>query len=65
MSAKNVRKFLLGVFGVDVAIIVSILVMIKGWGLEPKSWGWIIGFYFLGRLFAYVIIEVAKSDEDD
>jgi len=52
------RKFLVGVLGLAVAITVSILVMMKGWGLEPKSWGWIIGVSFFGHLFAQIIIEV-------
>ena len=26
--------------------VVSVLVMIYGWGLEPTHWGWIVGGYF-------------------
>ena len=56
------RKFLVGVFGLAVNITVSIGVMMKGWGLEPQSWWWIIGMSFFGHLFAQIIIEVAKKD---
>ena len=38
--------------------VVSILVMIHGWGLEPKSWGWIIGgyivIYLLGSILGFI-----------
>ena len=27
--------------------VVSVLVMIFGWGIEPVSWGWIIGGYLM------------------
>lgn len=64
-NMNALRKFLVGVLGIAVAITVSILVTMKGWGLEPKSWGWIIGVSFFGHLFAQIIIEVAKSDKDD
>ena len=30
-------------------IIVGVLTMIHGWGLEPKSWGWIIGAGVFGQ----------------
>lgn len=30
-------------------LIMGILVMIYGWGLEPKSWPWIIGGGIFGR----------------
>ena len=36
-------KFLLSVVGFAIAIAMGILVMIHGWGLEPQSWGWILG----------------------
>lgn len=30
-------------FGMVITIVLSALIMIHGWGLEPQSWGWIIG----------------------
>ena len=36
-------KFLLSLVGYGIAIGTSILVMIHGWGLQPISWGWILG----------------------
>ena len=36
-------KFLLSLIGFGIAFGLSILVMIYGWGLQPVSWGWILG----------------------
>jgi hypothetical protein len=43
-------------------IIVGILVMIQGWGLEPKSWWWIIGGGVFIK-FALAILEVIQKNE--
>jgi hypothetical protein len=55
MRGSEMTKFLLGLVGYGVAIGMSILVMIHGWGLQPVSWGWIIGGgisgSFIGALF--------------
>lgn len=40
--------------------IVSILSMIHGWGLEPKSWGWIIA-PMIWMVFVQVISEGLKK----
>ena len=32
-------------------VYLNILVSIHGWGLEPKSWGWIIGVGFFVQIF--------------
>lgn len=39
--------------------IIGILVMIFGWGLEPQSWGWIIG----GTFFSHVAHVLHKTYE--
>ena len=52
------RGFLVQLFGVFFAMAVGILIMIKGWGLEPKSWWWIIVIGFFGHLIAQVIIHI-------
>ena len=62
-NMNALKSFVIAIFGVAVAIAVSILVAIKGWGLEPKSYGWIIGVSFFGHLIAQLLIEIAKSDK--
>lgn len=36
-------KFLLSLIGFLISIALGIAIMINGWGLEPVSWGWIVG----------------------
>ena len=57
------KTFLLMLFGFIIVISTSVLVMIEGWGLEPKSWVWIIPLNFFGHLFAQIIFEVGKQKE--
>ena len=58
---NKLAKSILFITGLALAITVSILVMINGWGLEPKSYAWIIGASFFGHIIAQSIIEVAKG----
>ena len=48
-------RFLFSFLGLVFVFIMGILIMMFGWGLEPVSWGWIIGgglcSIFLGALF--------------
>lgn len=61
---NNVRRFLVGLFALALAITFNVLVMQYGWGLEPRSWGWIIGVGLSGNLVAQVLFEVAKSKKE-
>jgi len=47
-------KVLSVIFGFIICMIVGILVMMYGWGLEPKSYWWIIG----GGVFVQIIIKI-------
>jgi hypothetical protein len=40
---NGLQRFLLYIFGLTTSVVTTILVMKNGWGLEPKSWWWIIG----------------------
>lgn len=40
----------LSILLVLLGFVLSVLVMTKGWGLQPRSWPWIIG----GALFSFV-----------
>lgn len=57
----ELRKLVVVIFGVAVSITLSILVMIHGWGLEPKSYWWIIGIGFGGQIFAQIIIAIGAA----
>ena len=56
-------KFVAVVFGFIITLSLSIAVMIKGWGLEPKSWWWIIGGGIFIRLLIQAMEIAAKRDE--
>ena len=58
---KSFRKFLVTILGIFVALLTSILVMIKGWGLKPHNWWWIIGVYLLGYIVSLLILGEAKG----
>jgi len=49
---EGLIRLLIASLGCIIAIALSVLVMIKGWGLEPKSWWWIIGVGVFTRIFA-------------
>uniref|UniRef100_A0A6H1ZW01 Uncharacterized protein n=1 Tax=viral metagenome TaxID=1070528 RepID=A0A6H1ZW01_9ZZZZ len=36
-------KVVVLIFGFTLGLLLSIAIMMFGWGLEPKSWWWIIG----------------------
>ena len=43
-------------------IVLSILVMIYGWGLEPKSWWWIIGGGVFGMTFIRTLFDKIEKE---
>jgi len=59
---ESLRKLIIIMLGIVLAIGLSILVMIYGWGLEPKSWWWIIGVGFFGQIGAHLLIKIAGTD---
>lgn len=60
---NTLRQVIVVLVGLALSIVTSILVCIKGWGLEPKSWWWIIGVYFVGQILAHMIVEIGRRDD--
>lgn len=56
----SLRKLFVIIFGLSFGMFTSIMVMINGWGLQPKSWWWIIGVYLIGQSFAMLLIQLGK-----
>lgn len=56
-------KFLSAIFLTSLMILITVLVMIHGWGLEPKSWWWIIGGG-VGLKLIVGIMEIAVKKEN-
>ena len=57
------RRFLVDVFGLVFGVVVTITVMIKGWGLTPKLWWWIIGVSIIGHTVSLMIVKAASGDD--
>lgn len=58
------RQIVVIIFALVVSVATSVLVCIKGWGLEPRSWWWILLVYPLGQILSLILIEIGKRDED-
>jgi hypothetical protein len=56
------RRLIVALVAIAISIATSLLVMINGWGLEPKSWFWILGIGLLGQMLAQVFILIANHD---
>ena len=62
---NSLRRRLLLFLGFSMAIGLLILVMILGWGLEPKRWFWILGVGLGGALLSSTLTEIARGKEDE
>jgi hypothetical protein len=41
----------------------SVLTLVHGWGLQPRSWMWIVGAGFLGTWFAKMLLVMDEHEE--
>ena len=46
-----------------IGLALSICAMIHGWGLEPKSWWWILGVGVGLRFITMVMQDLVKKDD--
>ena len=53
------RRFCVLLVGLMLSIFIHIIVMIKGWGLDPKSYFWIIVVSLVGQITAQLFIRAA------
>lgn len=54
------QKAIVIIFGTILVILLGIGVLMYGWGLEPKSWWWIIGGG-VGLRFLILVMEAAAK----
>jgi len=59
---NGLRRFIVGLFGLAIAVVTSVLVLTHGWGLEPRSWLWIIGGSLCGHTLAQLIFAIAREE---
>lgn len=57
------NKLLAGLLVLALMVGLSVLVMINGWGLEPKSWWWIIGGGLFGNAFLRVMADAVVDSK--
>lgn len=55
-------KFFCSLAGLAILVAAPILVAIYGFGLQPKSWLWIIGGTFIS-VFVWAIFELYRADK--
>lgn len=53
-------KFIASLALVTFTMLLSVLIMIYGWGLTAASWPWIIGGIFM-QLFIIIMSEIIKE----
>ena len=56
-------KFLMNLFAIPFFVGLHILVMINGWGLEPKSWGWIIGIGVVVNMLGHLVVALGNKED--
>lgn len=56
-----IRRFIVVLLGLVVSVTTSILVLMKGWGMEPRSWSWILVGTFAGHFLAQILVELGKE----
>ena len=61
---EALRRVVIAIVAVAMSIFVTVLVMVYGWGLQPKSWWWIIGAYAIGRMIAEMMMDLAKGNDE-
>jgi hypothetical protein len=57
----GMKDILLAIAMILLAITISILTMMLGWGVQPKSWGWIITGYIISMVMSGLYGAVLKK----
>lgn len=54
------KSLVIAIFAIGLTFVISTFGMIYGWGLEPKSWGWVVGSY-IGILITTVLAQITTN----
>lgn len=58
-----IRKVAIYIFAAFFGLIIVLGVMMKGWGLEPKSWAWIIGGWAASNIISLLVWGLITGDD--
>lgn len=58
---QALQKFITVMLLFGIGLLLSIIVMMYGWGLEPQSWWWIIGGGIGLRLIVEAMTSISKA----
>jgi hypothetical protein len=61
VKVNELRKFLIMIFGYLILLGMGVAINVYGWGLSPKSWGWILGGGTFGIFFGQLILTLSKD----
>jgi len=59
---KYLNAILFSIIALVLSVTFQILVMIHGWGLQPKSWMWILVIYPIAMIIANLIQKLAEAN---
>ncbi len=57
------NKLLAILFVLTCIVALQVLIMMHGWGLEPRSWWWIVGGGVVGQTFLKALGDKALKSE--
>lgn len=57
---ETFKSLVIAIFAIGLIFIISTFGMIYGWGLEPKSWGWVVGSH-IGILITSALAQITAN----
>jgi len=60
---NELRRIVLNIFAISISMAVSYLTLTKGWGMEVRSWWWVIGCGFFGHVIALSLVALANAKD--
>ena len=61
---RLLRNLSINMLGLIVSTVTTILVMVKGWGLKPVNWWYILLVSFIGYMMASALVALTHVKED-
>lgn len=62
MMGKLFAQLALNLFSYCLLIVISIVSMMWGWGIQPQSWGWIAFGWLSNFILALIQVSAERAD---